>query len=54
MNQLECKKCRHIWTPIVEKPLKCPYCNQPKYWLPKVRKITVKGASHGRRVHAEA
>ena len=36
---LECKKCGHRWIPIVKKPLKCPACNQPNYWKPKVRNI---------------
>ena len=36
---MECKKCGHVWTPVVEKPLKCPLCNQPKYWLAKVRGV---------------
>jgi Zn finger protein HypA/HybF involved in hydrogenase expression len=41
MNQLECQKCEHVWTPIVEKPLRCPNCNQPKYWLPRVRPVAL-------------
>ena len=49
MSQLECKKCGHVWTPIVEEPLKCPYCNQPKYWLPKVRN----GEGNGEQVEEE-
>ena len=36
-DDMDCKKCGHSWKPIVEKPLKCPACNQPKYWLEKVR-----------------
>ena len=36
-DDMDCKKCGHHWVPIVDKPLKCPACNQPKYWLEKVR-----------------
>jgi len=39
---LECKKCGHKWEPIKAKPLKCPHCNQPNYWLPKVRNVADK------------
>ena len=36
---LECKKCGHLWEPMVQTPLKCPACNQPKWWRPKVRNV---------------
>jgi len=35
----------HEWVPVVEKPLKCPACNQPKYWLPKVRNVEGKSTA---------
>ena len=38
-DDMICKKCGHQWTPIKVKPLKCPACNQPKYWLAKVRNV---------------
>jgi hypothetical protein len=37
-----CQKCDHKWQPIVATPLKCPACNQPKWWLPKVRNTGAK------------
>jgi predicted Zn-ribbon and HTH transcriptional regulator len=24
--RLKCKKCRHIWMPRIENPIKCPRC----------------------------
>ncbi len=38
-DDMDCKKCGHQWVPIVDKPLKCPSCNQPKYWVEKVRNV---------------
>jgi hypothetical protein len=38
-DDMDCRKCGHRWTPIKAKPLKCPGCNQPKYWLAKVRNV---------------
>lgn len=34
---LNCQKCGHHWENVVSNPLKCPACNQPKYWNKKVR-----------------
>jgi hypothetical protein len=34
-----CAKCGHEWIPIVPEPLKCPACNQPRYWQRKVRNL---------------
>ena len=39
MPSQNCKKCGHRWQSIVDKPLKCPQCNQPNYWKPKVRNV---------------
>ena len=46
-DDMDCKKCGHSWKPIVEKPLKCPACNQPKYWLEKVRNRDEGGSDKG-------
>lgn len=49
MTMMNCMKCGHVWVSVVPKPLKCPACNQPKYWLPKVRNV-VEGISEAVRV----
>lgn len=45
---MKCLKCEHDWVPVVEKPLKCPACNQPRYWLPKVRNVGGKSEVFGK------
>ena len=34
---LHCLKCEHNWTPRVldRKPVRCPNCQQPKWWEPR-------------------
>ena len=44
---LNCQKCGHHWEPVVSNPLKCPACNQPKYWNKKVRNVDGDGGVDG-------
>lgn len=46
-DMLNCQKCGHHWEPMVSNPLKCPACNQPKYWNKKVRNIDEVGERSG-------
>lgn len=38
-----CRKCGHTWESIKPQPLKCPRCNQPRYWEEKVRNVGTDG-----------
>ena len=33
MGTMACKKCGHVWRSRVPRPLKCPQCFLPKWWI---------------------